>query len=70
MLVRDQYDQAIADLSEAIRLDPPKHGFPFSERGKAYLSIGDYDRAIVDYTQAIRLDPKHVDPFVGRGKSV
>ena len=50
-------DRAIADYTEAIRLDP-KLAIAYYERGIAYHALGDFDRAIADYTEAIRLDPK------------
>jgi len=48
-------DRAIADYSEAIRLDP-KHAIAYCNRGDGYRSIYDYGRAIADYDEAIRLD--------------
>ena len=50
-------DRAIADLSEAIRLDP-KYAEAYYLRGVAYWNKGDLDRAVADYSEAIRLDPK------------
>jgi lipoprotein NlpI len=50
-------DRAIADCSEAIRLDP-KLANAHLNRGKAYSDKGDFDRAIADYNRAIELDPK------------
>src|SRR5262249_47557919 len=52
------YDRAIRDYDEAIRLDP-KFVRAYEERGAAYSWKGDYDRAIRDYDEAIRLDPKY-----------
>ena len=48
-------DRAIADYSEAIRLDPT-FARAFNNRGAAYAAKQDYDRAIADYNQAIRLE--------------
>jgi tetratricopeptide (TPR) repeat protein len=50
-------DKAIADYTEAIRLDP-KLAMAYCNRGVAYGSKGEYDKAIADCTEAIRLDPK------------
>jgi tetratricopeptide (TPR) repeat protein len=50
------FDKAISDFNEAIRLDPnnaPAH----TGRGFAYGSKGNLDKAISDYSEAIRLDP-------------
>src|SRR5204862_543460 len=62
------YDRAIADFSEAIRLIP-KNATAFNGRGKAYANKRDYDRAIADYSEAIRLDPKYVFAFNNRGNA-
>ena len=51
------YDRAIADASEGIRLDP-KGAKLYANRGSIYYEKGDYDRAIADASEAIRLDPK------------
>lgn len=63
---KGDYDRAIQDYDQAIRLNPG-HAIAFSNRGVAYARKGDYDRAIQDYNQAIRLDPKHADSFSNRG---
>ena len=54
---KGDYDRAIADYDEAIRLDP-RYAVAYYNRGVAYCDKGDYDRAIADYNEAIRLDPK------------
>jgi tetratricopeptide (TPR) repeat protein len=56
--MKGDYDRAIADLTEAIRLDP-KYVWAYASRGEAYRMKGDYDRAIADLTEAIRLDPNY-----------
>jgi tetratricopeptide (TPR) repeat protein len=65
---KNNIDGAIAEFSEAIRLDP-KHTLAFYNRGKAYLLKKDYDRAIADYTEAIRLDPRYAQAFTNRGNA-
>ena len=59
-------DRAIADYSEAIRLDP-KYAYAYNNRGNAYYDKGDHDRAIADYSEAIRLDPKYAQAYFNRG---
>ena len=54
-------DQAIADYTQAIALDP-KYAVAYNNRGIAYCDKGDLDQAIADYTQAIALDPKYAVP--------
>ena len=53
---KKDYDHAIADYSEAIRLDP-KFALAFFNRSCVFRDKGDSDRSIDDYIQAIRLDP-------------
>jgi tetratricopeptide (TPR) repeat protein len=60
------FDRAIADFSQAIRLDP-NNATIYNERGNAYDSKGDFDRAITDYTQAIRLSPNYAIAYSNRG---
>ena len=62
---KDDFDSAIADFSEAIRLSP-NHGLHIS-RGAAYLAHGDYDLAIADLDEAIRLKPGNAFAHYGRG---
>ena len=57
-LSQEQYtDRAIADFSEAIRLDP-NNAAALQRRANIYVDRRQYDRAIADYTEAIRLRPK------------
>jgi len=65
---KNDYDRAIADYSEAIRLDR-NYAFAFNNRGLAYATKGDYDRAIPDYNEAIRLNAKFATAFCNRGKA-
>ena len=61
-------DRAIADLSEAIRLDP-KYAEAYYLRGVSYRNKGDLARAISDYSEAIRLDPKLAAAYNNRGNA-
>jgi len=63
---KGDYDRAIADLTQAIRLDP-NYALAYGVRADAYYGKGDYDRAIADYTQAMRLDPNDVIAYFSRG---
>ena len=57
-MMKDELDKAIADLDEAIRLDP-KDAMAYTNRGAAWLKKDELDKAIADLDEAIRLDPKH-----------
>ena len=60
------YDQAIADFSEAIRINPNNAAI-YSERGRVYGLKEDYDRAITDQTKAIKIDTNYALAYLRRG---
>ncbi len=49
-------ERAIADQTEAIRLDP-EMGRAYGGRGMAYMKLNDCDRARTDFVNALRIDP-------------
>jgi putative serine protease PepD len=55
-LERQEYDKAINDFTEAIRLDP-NVAIIYFNRGNAYYDRGNLDKASNDYNEAIRLNP-------------
>ena len=59
-------DRAIADYTEAIRLDP-EYEYAYFNRGVAWSRKGDLDRAIADYDRVLRLDPKYGHAHFERG---
>jgi tetratricopeptide (TPR) repeat protein len=59
------FDRAIDDYNEAIRIDP-KYAIGFHNRGLAYLRKGRLDPAIEDFGAAIRLNPKYTSAFINR----
>ena len=63
---KGQWDRAIADFSEAIRLKPD-FDTAFNNRGNAYYGKGIFDRAIKDYDEAIHLNPDNGQTFANRG---
>jgi len=64
---KSDYNHAIADYNEAIRLDP--NATAYNARGKAHNAKGAYDHAIADYNEAIRLNPSFAYAYNGRGKA-
>jgi tetratricopeptide (TPR) repeat protein len=60
--------RAIADYSEAIRLDPNKIG-AFHNRGIIYEDQKDYTRAIADYSEVIRINPRDAFALRDRGRA-
>ena len=57
---RGELEEAIADFSEAIRLDP-EEALPFYNRGRARSDGGDVEGAIADFEEGARLDPEDED---------
>ncbi len=53
---KKEYDKAIYDYNEAIRLDP-NFQMAYGNRGDAWSHKKEYGKAIADYNEAIRLDP-------------
>ncbi len=59
-------EQAIADYTEAIELDPD-NAMAYNNRGLVYYNLGDLEQAIRDYTKAIELDSKFALAYSNRG---
>ncbi|MGD0851364.1 tetratricopeptide repeat protein [Bradyrhizobium sp.] len=53
---KGEFERAIADYNEAIRIDP-KYASAYHNRANAWKEIGEYDRGIEDLDEAIRLHP-------------
>src|SRR5262249_34813334 len=62
----EEYDKALKDYDEAIRLDP-RNARGFIGRGNVWWFKKEYDKALKDYDEAIRLDPRNARGFIGRG---
>jgi tetratricopeptide (TPR) repeat protein len=56
--VKREFNKAVADYTEAIRLDP-NYDVAYQNRGRSYFAKRDYDRAIADYDQALRINPRY-----------
>jgi uncharacterized caspase-like protein/Flp pilus assembly protein TadD len=62
------FQRAIADYSEAIRIDPT-FAMAYNNRGDTYLRHNDPNRAIADLSEAIRLDPNYANAHLNRGEA-
>jgi tetratricopeptide (TPR) repeat protein len=62
------YDKAIADYTEAIRLDPGDE-IAYTARGNAWRARKEYEKAIADYTEALRVNPRYALAFNNRGNA-
>jgi tetratricopeptide (TPR) repeat protein len=63
------YEEAIAELSEAIRLQPD-FARAYNARGYVYLLKRDYQRALADFDEAVRLDPNYANAIQNRALAV
>ena len=62
---KGEADRAIADFTEAIRVDP-KYEEAYNNRGGVWDEKREYDRAIADFNEAIRLNP-NATAYYNRG---
>ncbi len=62
----DNYDRAIRDLNQAIKLSP-KYTEAYNNRGLTYSSKGEYDLAIRDLDKTIELNPSYAEAYSNRG---
>ena len=63
--IRD-YNRAISDLTEAIRINETEPNYYF-QRARAYDLSNQYDRAIADYAKVIMLSPNAWEAYHNRG---
>jgi len=65
---KGDYDKAIKDFSEAIRLAPKSRLYPraLMNRARAWRAKNEFDKAIQDYDELIRLNPKVKELYSGR----
>jgi tetratricopeptide (TPR) repeat protein len=62
----EKFDDAVADYSEAMRINPKDPEAPFN-RGLAHLRLDKYDYAARDFSEVIGMQPKNADAYVYRG---
>jgi len=65
---RGEYDLALADFNQAIRLDP-KNAFALRNRSDYYLAQDDVTHAMEDFNQAVAISPKSPELLVSRGNA-
>ncbi len=67
-LEKGQWDKAIAEYNEAIKLHP-KYVEAYFNRGNAYDEKGQYKQAIYDFTKAIEINPRFAEAYNNRALS-
>ncbi len=65
---KEDYDRALADYTQAIRLDPTS-ARAYTNRASAYARKRSWDLALADFNEAIKLDPKSSSAYIGRALS-
>ena len=60
-----EYDKAMLDLAEAMKLDPD-NSIPVNLMGKNHFMLANYEIALKFFGDAIKLDPNHYNAFVNR----
>src|SRR5689334_13719915 len=63
---KGEKDRAIADYTEALRIDPT-NAVAYNNRGNAWKLKGETDRAIADYTEATQFDSRRAETYYNRG---
>jgi tetratricopeptide (TPR) repeat protein len=61
-----KFENAIADATLAIRLDPQSEWYALPVRGEAYMHQADYAHALADLDQAIKLRPDNDEAWATR----
>ncbi len=62
---QQQYPEAVADFSEAIKINPNDPG-TYERRAYVEMKLNDFDKALADYSEAIKLKPNEVRYYLLR----
>ncbi|MFM2064253.1 MAG: hypothetical protein RLZZ507_3924 [Cyanobacteriota bacterium] len=62
----NRYNEAIADYSQAITLNP-QYAVAYDSRGVVYGQQGNLDQAIQDFNAAINISPQFTEAYINRG---
>ena len=65
---RGRYDEALADFTRAIELNPDDDS-AIASRGETYRLSGRYDEALADFNRAIELNPDYAWAIASRGET-
>lgn len=63
-----EYDKAIQDFTEAIKL-APKNAVLYQNRGDSYYNLKQYEKAIQDFNTSLNLNADSYNPYNLRGNS-
>jgi tetratricopeptide (TPR) repeat protein len=61
----EQYDKALVEYNQAIKLDP-NYAEAYYKRGNVYYDLQQYDKALADYDRAIQINPNFADAYYNR----
>lgn len=67
-VVKGDYDAAVSDFNEAIKLNPTDATI-YLNRGRAHSNKKNYDSAIADYNKVIEINPQEATAYFNRGES-
>jgi Flp pilus assembly protein TadD len=68
MIQQEQFAEAVAELTQAIQLDP-NMTLAYNARGYAHFRLRQFAEAIADFDQAIKLDPLYANAYLNRGSA-
>ena len=66
---RASYDEALAELTQAIELDPQLARAHYARGAIYWRELNDYGRAVRDFSSALALDPRIANAYLNRALS-